>query len=257
MWTLSPCSWTGIRPMISHLILTQLPEVPEVQPSNQGLIQAWLLQGPFLEPIELALGWPGPPAPPPSIHLLLLLCPPPATLFLLLLCSFLPFPSLFPPLRLLLKPLCLIFFPPCPPPEVSFLNSDLGPLTWNQALWAAAFTPWRHKGLHAAGSWSGLGLASSWPRPGRTESPTRLPLSPRVSMQCRFFLPFWPLAVRAGLCCINGPKFRSVGQNREGRQVSEQVRDHKGLQLPGDTKHRGCHAEGGTWRWLPFHPKYG
>lgn len=40
--------------MISHLILTQLPEVPEVQPSNQGLIQAWLLQGPFLEPIELA-----------------------------------------------------------------------------------------------------------------------------------------------------------------------------------------------------------
>lgn len=202
-------------------------------------------------------GWPGPPAAPPSIHLLMLLCPPPATLFLLLLCSFLPFPSLFPPLRLLLKPLCLIFFPPCPPPGVSFLNSDLGPLPWNQALWAAAFTPWRHKGLHAAGSWSGLGLASSWPRPGRTESPTRLPLSPRVSMQCRFFLPFWPLAVRAGLCCINGPKFRSVGQNREGRRVSEQVRDHKGLQLPGDTKHRGCHAEGGTWRWLPFHPKYG
>ena len=54
MWTLSPCRWTGIRPVISHLILTQLPEVPEVQPSNQGLIQAWLLQGPFLEPIELA-----------------------------------------------------------------------------------------------------------------------------------------------------------------------------------------------------------
>ncbi len=55
-----------------------------------------------------------------------------------------------------------------------------------------------------------------------------------------------------GLSSQNGNKITSqvgessgskkVGQTDE--QASEQVSDHEGLQLPGDTKQRGCYAEG-------------
>lgn len=36
------------------------------------------------------------------------------------------------------------------------------------------------------------------------------------------------------LCCISRPGVRLLDQRKEVRQVSEQVSDHEGLQLPGD-----------------------
>lgn len=159
MWKLSPYSWTGIRQIVSHLVLTQLPEIPQVQASNQGLVcsQAGPCAGTPPRPHRAGSGlaWSHCSS---SIH------PPPLVLFSSSWSTSPPAPSFLPPSTHLSSPsspscassrkLSLsILFPLCHQPRVSFLSSDLELLTWNWATWPAAFTPWRHKVLHVPGSW--------------------------------------------------------------------------------------------------------